>query len=469
MVILMKLRTKLALAFSVVAVAVVILVGYQANHFLEKQFVAYNMQNQSLKNQDLSRTLSSYYDVKTNKWDIASVEILGMNTLEQGMILKLNDTKGREVWNAISHNNGYCSAMLSNMAKKMNRMRPGFQGGYAEKSLPVVKNGETVGHLIVGYYGPYFYNENDVYFLRTLNRLLMSTVLFAVLLSIGLGIFMADRISVPLRQVTKLAKRISEGDYGARREVTTSTIELRDLAHSVNSLAESLDKQEALRKRLTADVAHELRNPVAGLQSHLETMMDGIWEPSPERLKSCHEEILRIGKLVSGLEDLSKMEVEAMKLNLESFELSALVKGIVLNQQAEFARKKVDLVFNSDEQMVFADREKTARILVNLLSNALKYSDAGSLTEISIGSGLDGSVELTVKDGGCGIPESDLPHIFERFYRVDESRSRATGGTGIGLAIAKALAEAQGGRIEARSELGKGSEFKVILPEKPSV
>jgi two-component system sensor histidine kinase BaeS len=225
-----------------------------------------------------------------------------------------------------------------------------------------------------------------------------------------------------------------------------------------------MGKQELLRKRLTSDVAHELRTPVATLQSHMEAMIDGIWEPDVERLRSCQEEIVRIGKMVGDLEKLARYESENATLEREHFDLSELVKRQLQNFENEFLSKNITADFKGSEEIVFADRDKISQVVVNLLSNALKYTQPGGRVRVAV-KGSEDVAELVVKDNGRGIPEEDLPYIFERFYRADKSRNRMTGGSGIGLTITRTIVEAHGGSIEVHSIIDIGTEFIVTLPK----
>jgi two-component system, OmpR family, sensor histidine kinase BaeS len=219
-----------------------------------------------------------------------------------------------------------------------------------------------------------------------------------------------------------------------------------------------------LRKRLTADVAHELRTPLATLQSHMEAMIDGIWEPDTERLESCHEEILRIGRMVGDLEKLARFESENLVLNREPFDMAELVKRIIINFESDFRNKRVKIDFHGTEQIVTLDKDKISQVVVNLVSNALKYTCEGGDVKVGIRD-IGDMIRLTVQDTGIGISEEDLPCIFERFYRADKSRNRLGGGSGIGLAITKAIVEAHTGTIKVTSRLGEGTEFVLELPK----
>jgi len=300
--------------------------------------------------------------------------------------------------------------------------------------------------------------------LNTLNKLLIITTIITGLFSVVLGLFTAKRISGPISRVIKTSEQISEGNYHERIEEKSNTKEIVELAESINMLAEKLGRHESLRKRLTADVAHELRTPIANLQGHLEAMIDGIWIADLERLKSCHEETIRLTKIVSDLESLARYENEGMKLNLEQTNISDCVVKVLKSFEKEFRNKRIELRTSISEQYLNADKDKLTQVFINIISNAIKYTPPGGTVEVTV-TGNDSYVRIDIKDNGIGISAEDLPLVFERFYRVDKSRSRETGGTGIGLAIVKSLVEAHGGAVNVISQLGLGSNFTFKFPK----
>ena len=197
----------------------------------------------------------------------------------------------------------------------------------------------------------------------------------------------------------------------------------------------------------------------------MEAMIDGVWEPNKERLSSCHEEILRINRLVGDLEKLSKYEGENLILNKSAFDIKELVMTISNNFETDFKNKAIKFSISSESLFLKADRDKISQVFVNLLSNAVKYTPPGGNISITTYKDLDDNcIKIKFTDTGYGISLEDLPYIFERFYRADKSRNRMTGGSGIGLAIAKAIIDAHEGGISVTSEIDKGTEFIVSLP-----
>jgi signal transduction histidine kinase len=463
-----SLRWKLSLSYVLVAISVVCLVSLAANFLLERQFRDYVKERQEERNRQTVALLARQYQAP-GVWKETTVQAIGINALEQGMIVKVRDAGGEVIWDATRHNNGLCQQMLSHMARNMSSRYPNWNGGYTVARYSAKNQFQTVGSVEIGYYGPFFYTDTDLAFINTLNRILLGVTVCTLLVALVVGVAMARSVSAPISRVIETTGRIAEGRYEQRVEHRTDIKELHQLTGAINGLADSLQKQELLRKRLSADVAHELRTPLATVQSHLEAMIDGIWAADPSRLKSCHEEILRLSRMVQDLHKLSKYEGEDLKLERTRFDLGELARAIVLNFEHEFKNKSVALELRTGPipAPVLADRDKLSQVLVNLLANALKFTPAGGRVEMVIAPQQRG-VQMVLRDTGIGIAAADLPNIFERFYRADPSRNRLSGGSGIGLAIVKAIVDAHQGTVTVESQPGRGSTFTVFIPAAPS-
>ena len=459
-----SLRSKLSVTYVLVALICVFLITIFTNVFLDKQFKEYVKKNQETKNNEIVNLVSHQYTLK-EKWDSHTVENVGVNALENGMIIKVKDINGLMIWDATLHNSGMCNQMLAHYAQNMSDHYPNWHGGYVENKFQIYYNLKVVGSIDIGYYGPYYYSDNDLTFINTLNKLLIVVGIFSLLFALLLGALMAKRISTPISKAVSSAQMLAKGYYGDRVSVKSNTKEIHLLTTTINDLGETLEKQELLRKRMSQDVAHELRTPLATLQSHMEAMIDGIWKPDIERLSSCHDEILRINRMVGDLEKLSKYESENLNLDKTKFDIVELTTRIIKNFESDFIKKGLKVEISGGEEEVFADKDKISQVLINLLSNAIKYTPAGGSIEVKI-KGAEDITEISIKDTGKGIPDEDLKFIFERFYRADKSRNRSTGGSGIGLTIAKAIVDAHKGRIIVQSTLDVGTEFIVSLPKK---
>ncbi len=459
-----SLRTRLTLSYVLVALLCVLMVSALANGVLESSFRRYARNAQARKAQAVVAQIGAQLG-SDGTWDQAGLTAVGMAALEQGMIIKLTTSDGAVVWDATVHNGGLCVQMIDHLAQNMASRYPNWRGSYQEAVYPVRSGFRDVARLSLGYYGPFSFSDQELAFINSLNLLLLWVSLAALVLAGGLGLFMARRITVPLERIAHSTQRIAAGHRDVTITGTTKVRELDGIARTVNDLSRSLGEQEALRRRLTTDMAHELRTPLATLQSHLEALIDGVWEPDPARLAGLHGEILRINRMVADMENLARYESDSLVLTPTRVDLVALSLTIVANHQPQFRKQGIDLAFSSDlaEAWISADSDKLSQAVINLLSNARKFTPSGGSVKVHVGGSKSG-VSLSVSDTGIGIAAKDLPFVFERLYRADSSRARATGGSGIGLAITRAIVEAHGGNITATSEPGKGSELVIGLP-----
>ena len=291
----------------------------------------------------------------------------------------------------------------------------------------------------------------------------------AILVALGLSFWLTRQVVFPVRQLMQASREIAEGRYGKRVEVAgeaSGADELTQLALDFNQMAEQLEQTETLRRELIADVSHELRTPLTAIKGYSEGLMDGVLPANQETYRQIHEQAGRMQRLVADLEELSRVEAEGFSVHAKVFSLSGLEASLRSQIGKLFQEKGVSLEFElpAKPPKVLADEDRLGQILINLLGNALHYTPAGGRVLVSIVPASD-LVTIQVSDSGAGIAAEHLPLIFNRFYRVDRSRSRAAGGSGIGLTIAKRLVEAHGGRIWAESPgLGKGSTFSFTLP-----
>ena len=304
---------------------------------------------------------------------------------------------------------------------------------------------------------------------RTLRDRLNSLHLIAGGLALALGLLaaalLAPALARPLRRITSAARRIQGGDLHTRVPAGGAP-ELRELARAFNRLAETLEQEERARRDASADVAHELRTPLAAIVSRIEAARDGVLSDETANLGAMHTEALRLSRLVEDLGKLAEAQQPGLTLRKEPLDLCEVVheragiyrdylkaKGIVLDEQLAPAT-------------AYGDRGRIVQIIDNLLSNALRYTDDRGTVTIELEQ-RDGEAVLVVADTGVGIRGEELPYVFERFWRGEPSRARRTGGAGIGLAIVRELVRAHDGRIDVESKPGEGSRFRVTLPAAP--
>lgn len=305
----------------------------------------------------------------------------------------------------------------------------------------------------------------DENFHAAVNEILTVAAPAAFLAAVVVSIFTARRIVGPLQAMTEASQRIAAGDYHQRVQVPGQD-ELGALAWAFNRMAETLERIEQRRMELIGDVAHELRTPLSSIKSTMEGLVDGVLTAEPATFLLVQREVARLQRLVHDLEELSRAEAGQVPLNSRAVAPADLVRAAADRLRPQFEDKSVSLHVDlpADLPQVQADPSRVIQVLLNLLGNALQYTPSnGQVTVRAWRNGRE--VIIVVQDTGIGIPAEHLPHIFERFYRVDKSRSRPGGGSGIGLTIAKHLVEAHGGRIWATSPgSGQGSTFSFTLP-----
>jgi signal transduction histidine kinase len=408
-----SLQKRLVFRYALFMVAVLAVVALGVTLGAVKIFDGYVQAAIARRNAEIVRAVGDVYNSQQNPlqkgFDISALEALGMVFMHEGYVIDVEDASGEAVWDARLMDMRHCVAVLNGINARMQR-RFGRAGGIQNIGYPVRYHGETVGQVNIATVGPFFYTEADALFLRSLIILLIA----AALVFIGLGV-----------------------------------------AVSVKALLGELAEGERRQRQLSGDIAHELRTPLTCLRGNIEAMIDGIWAPTPERLISCHEELQRLSTLIEDLRILNGLEWEQITLHKTDFDLAGLAAHVAADWTGAAHEKGVAMILNTEAAPVFADYDRVKQVLINLVSNAVKYTDRGSIT-ITVT-----PRELTITDSGAGIARSDLPHIFERFYRTDKSRARSSGGSGIGLTIAAAIAAAHGWNLGAESEEGKGSRFRV--------
>jgi signal transduction histidine kinase len=300
-------------------------------------------------------------------------------------------------------------------------------------------------------------------FVRSVNRWMVGAVAAAGLLSLVVMWLLSRRIVGPVEALTAAAGRMERGDWGARVSVRSHD-EIGDLSHAFNSMAESLAKNETLRRQLVSDVAHELRTPLTNLRAQLEAMEDGIVPADSASLRSLHEETLLLSRLVEDLQELSLAEAGRLRLDRTRVSPEEALEAVAAAFRASAAARRITIRLEPDgAPPVLADPARLSQILRNLVGNAVTHTpDGGDVALTARGEG--DSVRFEVRDTGRGIAPEHLPHVFDRFYRADASRARASGGAGLGLAIVKHLVEAHDGTVSASSEEGRGTAFSFTIP-----
>jgi len=443
-----RLWQKLALAFITVVITVSLVTFFWINLAFENRFQGYVNQRLQLERHRIVQNLALDYIV-AGGWSSNMLRNLSVLAKENDVKIKIIDNDGKTIALA---------------PVKQNELKDSILSGYADK-IPIVIGGNQVGMAYIAPMGgPNWIPKEDINFRSSVNQLLILSGLAAIIASLLISYLISIRLTAPLGLMTEAAGKIESGDLTCRVDSNGSD-EISELARALNHLAGALQRQEKLRRNLTADISHELRTPLTTIRSHIEAYQDGVMEPNQSNISSIHDEIMRLIRLVDGLNEIAQVESGKVNMVKKPIDFGGVIDKAISNLKVSFQKKNITLNIISIEKslIIKADADRIYQIVYNLLHNALKYTATGG--NISITARQQGkNAELIVEDDGIGISKEDTQLIFERFYRVEKSRNRSAGGAGIGLSVVKELVEAHQGRIMVDSAIGKGTKFTVILP-----
>ncbi len=441
---------RLAAAFAGVGIAAAALTAILVNLAFGTRFTSYLQEQQLARQQQLVAALAGSY-TKMGGWEPADLAALASVVLMDCGALRVEDPSGRTVWAPSPEQGGGAMARMHQEMMGCGPLGP-------EERLPIEVDGSVVGTAFVRLPEPGLLPQ-DVSFRSSVNRLLLLGGIVAGIVALGLGVVLARRATAPARELTRAARDLAAGDRSRRVEFEAPD-ELGDMATAFNSMADTIEEEDRLRRAFAADVAHELRTPLAILRTQIEGLQDGVVEPTSPALASLHEETLRLTRLVADLETLASAEAAGFSLERQPLHLGPLLEGAVREFAGPYEAEEVDLRTDLADLVVEADPTRIRQVVSNLLSNALKFTPSGGVVRVELRpEGSDGVI--IVSDSGPGIPPEELPHVFDRFFRGRGARAR---GSGVGLTVARELVRAHGGEIEVASEPGRGASFTVRLP-----
>lgn len=329
--------------------------------------------------------------------------------------------------------------------------------------IPLHNQGEVVGYLLPENQFP-FTQQQESYLISRLNKAAITSAAIAGVIALLLASYLSYPLLQPVRKLTAAAEKVKQGDLEQRVAIKGDT-ELTTLGRVFNQMVSSLESTAERRKALTADIAHELRTPLSVQQAHLEALQDGIYDLNLENLQPIQEQNQTLIRLVDDLRTLSLVDAGELRLEPTETDLNQLVAKVVSRFEPQVQKKdlQIDVIFPPESPLITIDSQRIEQILINLLSNAVRHSPEGHIIQIEIKMDKE-YVNLTVHDQGEGIPEEEIPFIFERFYKSSTSRKRDDGGTGLGLSISKKLAQAHGGNLEVQNHPEGGAVFLLTIP-----
>ena len=442
------LTSKLILAFlavSLISIGVIIAstrfsTNREFDKFLSNQFKT-----------ELAEELARYYE--TNKtWDNIGQADLGLTTTQFGpqegwpSNFNVTDANGIVVMESFAHKIGDTVG-----------------ADILEKSTVIHVNEETVGYLLIEK-PPDKRDPMGDEFIKRLDLSLFLIAIYTLILAFIFGAILSRTITRPIRELTKATHEMAGGKFGQQVPVR-SRDEIGELASSFNKMNNDLARSFNLRKQMTADIAHELRTPLSLIIGHAEAVHDRVLPPSRENFEIIREEASRLEQLVDDLRILSLADAGELSLDFQPMDINKLLGDIRSHYDYQFSQKRITMDFKpaADLPKVNLDPVRFSQVLTNILDNAFRHTSEGGLVSI-ITQQMEDKIQITIQDNGEGVQADEATHLFDRFYRADESRTRDEGGSGLGLAIARSIIEMHKGRIWAESEKGKGFKLVIQLP-----
>ena len=458
-----SLRNIIIISFLTILVLTILSISIFVRKAFESEFGKYvDDSNKSEVNHLINFDLNNIY--KDKEWNVHLIKKLAEDSIEKGIILEVYDKNNQLVYGILEDEKSESSEILNNIRKNMESIEENWTPKLEEYKVDIFnEEDDNMGYAQISYYESLYYMENDIMFLNIINKFIQVISIISMASVIVISWIISKSISSSVENISIKAKNMSDGKYNDKLKYNSNIREVKALVESINKLSYKLNEQELLRKRITTDVAHELRTPLTSIQGHLDCMIDGIWEATPERLNSIREETLRLSNLVGQIRILSKYDSESNMLNKSKVNLKEFIQKFVYNYEGDALSKEIKITYDLEEIYINIDKEQFSQVLANLLSNSIKYTNINGKIHIKAYEYCN-NVIISIKDDGIGIPQNDINFIFERFYRVDKSRDKETGGIGIGLSIVRSIVNAHNGNIVVNSEVNNGTEFVITLP-----
>ena len=460
--------------FAFIALMTVIVAMGVLSYVWEQHFQAYTRENV----QDLADTVASNiaedYEKKYSSI-ISSIEETGegeypalgsddvsaaqaASALQSGMGIRVVSTSdSRVLYDSSAVEDGLDDNGLNSIS-----FVPDSDENMATSSIEV--DGETIGTVSIWVYGSeMLLSKADENFRMQSYQAMLIAAALSVILASCIGFLFARGLVDPINRMTKTAVAIKEGDLSARTNLEGED-EIAELGKTFDAMVESVEKNQELERRLTMDVAHELRTPLMAIQSTVEAIVDGVFEPDTERLNTVNAEVQRLGRLVDALLKLSRLENRSTPMHEEVINVGELIRPLVMSHEAFVRDAGLVLEYDfEDEVMVYGDRDMLRQAVANLISNAVRYTPEPGKVSVKVSKG-DIMASISVSDTGIGLSPEECKMVFNRFWRAEESRERQSGGLGVGLAVVKEIVSRHGGWVQAEGKKGEGSRFTIHIP-----
>lgn len=455
------LRQRLTFTHTLVTLIAIVIVALLVTLLIGRSFDDFTQQEIRRDATQISEGLARFYERQGN-WNRLPAFVNNRNGPDRP--LRTNPRRRIQIQDAQGN------IVFDNAGRRLQNLVPRPSRSIEQ---PITVQGQEVGMVVLG--GPLTEDRPNSFLTQFerqfLGRVYVSVIfgsIFACLVAIGTGTFITRSVTRPVSELTHAARRLTSGEQPKPIKPPAET-ELAELAHSFNTMASELARQEDLRRQLIADIAHELRTPLSVLRLQVESLEDGVEQPTPDKLGMLSHEVTLLSRLVDDLRLLSLADAGQLSFDIEQLNPRTVLERAAATITSRAQQQQITVHVNVPTTLptVRADPQRLAQVFGNLLENALRHTPQGG--HIMLGAKQDQKhhlhqITFEITNTGTGIAPEELAHIFDRFYRADRARSRETGGSGLGLAIVQHLVEAQGGSVSATSEYGKSATFQVNLP-----
>ena len=448
--------TRVTLAFALIA-AMSSLVAIGVVSFVwEQHFQTYTTENMQAMAETTAKRIASVYERTGDLWNTDTTKpAMQATEMSSGVGVKVLDSKGGVPFDS-------SQVVKDDAAVLQKSFEPSDLSQVAKAAIEV--DGVVVGSVHLWVYGSdTLMRQPDQEFRNNSYQAMLLAAIVAIILASCIGFLFARNLVAPINRMTKTARAIKEGDLSARTELTGED-EIARLGETFDAMAESVEKDRELERRLTTDVAHELRTPLMAIQATVEAMVDGVYEADEERLVTVNSEVQRLSRLVDALLKLSRLENRATPMKEEIVNVGELIEGIITTHEMFVADSGLTMTYKAQQGvLVVGDPDMICQATANLISNAVRYTPEGGHIEVTVRRG-DIMASIAVKDTGIGLTREEAKMVFSRFWRADAGRTRESGGLGVGLAVVKEIVDRHGGWVQVEGEKGKGACFTIHIP-----
>lgn len=450
--------TRVTLSFALVAFMTAVVALSVLSFVWEKHFQEYTRENMQSTATTTAQKIGAKYE-ETHRWSPETTSTAAYVAITYpGIGIAVYDETGRTVFDSSR------TAKTDTYPSEADAVSLAPRSDDQVARSPIMADGRTVGEVRVWVYGSdTLLRQADREFRTNSYTAMLWASLLAIVLASAIGYMFARNLVSPIKKISKTAREIKEGNLSARTGLQGED-EISRLGETFDEMAESVEKDRMLERRLTSDVAHELRTPLMAIQATVEAMVDGVFEADEERLETVNNEVQRLSRLVDAILKLSRLENRSKPLNMQLLDVSELISGIIATHDAFVTDSGLDLHFSSDDDVfIMGDADMIRQATANLISNAVRYTPEGGSITVSVTKGLL-MANIAVEDTGIGLTPEEAKMVFSRFWRADAGRNRESGGLGIGLSIVKEIVDRHNGWVQVEGKPGEGARFTIHIP-----